>query len=64
VPYAGDLHEGLAVTLAKVKATMVSCGATTVPDFQKYARLTLVSEQSFQESHANVTIRETSGTAH
>lgn len=64
VPYAGDLHEGLASTLAKVKATMVSCGATTVPDFQAGARLTLVSEQSFQESHANVAIRETSGTTH
>ena len=64
VPYAGDLHEGLASTLAKVKSTMVSCGAMTVPDFQAGARLTLVYEQSFQEAHANVTIRETSGTTH
>lgn len=64
VPYAGDLHEGLGTTLAKVKATMVSCGARTIADFQASARLTLVSEQSFQESHANVTIRETSGTTH
>lgn len=64
VPYAGDLHEGLASTLAKVRATMVSCGARTVADFQAGARLTLVSEQSFQESHANVTVRETSGTTH
>ncbi|WP_335988514.1 IMP dehydrogenase [Glycomyces sp. MUSA5-2] len=64
VPFAGDLHEGVASTLAKVKATMVSCGATALPDFQAGAQLTLVSEQSFQESHANVTIRETSGTTH
>ncbi|QSB06049.1 IMP dehydrogenase [Natronoglycomyces albus] len=64
VPYAGDLHEGLASTLAKIKATMVSCGASNIPAFQTGARLTLVSEQSFQESHANVTIRETTGTTH
>nr|WP_285490144.1 IMP dehydrogenase [Amycolatopsis taiwanensis] len=59
VPYAGDLHEGLAVTIAKIKATMVSCGATTLPEFQSTARLVLVSEQSFQESHATVAARDT-----
>jgi len=58
VPYAGDLDEGLAVTLAKMKATMVSCGALTVREFQDTARLTVVSEQSFQESHATVAVRE------
>lgn len=58
VPYAGDLTEGLAVTLAKLKTTMVSCGATTLPQFQATARLTLVSEQSFQENHASVILRE------
>lgn len=63
VPYAGDLSEGLASTIAKLKATMVSCGATTVPRFQTTARLTLVSEQSLQEGHATVILRETTGTA-
>lgn len=58
VPYAGDLHEGLAVTIAKIKATMVSCGATSLPEFRSTARLVLVSEQSFQESHATVAIRD------
>ncbi|MER7469032.1 IMP dehydrogenase [Streptomyces sp. NPDC097981] len=58
VPYAGDLNEGLAVTIAKLKTTMVSCGSTTLPEFQSTARLTLVSDQSFQESHANVTLRD------
>ncbi|MFF6957807.1 IMP dehydrogenase [Streptomyces sp. NPDC008317] len=58
VPYAGDLSEGLAVTVAKMKATMVSCGALTVRDFQATARLTVVSEQSFQESHATVALRD------
>ncbi|MEE4546901.1 IMP dehydrogenase [Streptomyces sp. V4-01] len=59
VPYAGDLSEGLAVTIAKMKSTMVSCGAMTVQEFQSTARLTVVSEQSFQESHATVAVRET-----
>ncbi|MBQ0986727.1 IMP dehydrogenase [Streptomyces sp. F63] len=59
VPYAGDLGEGLALTVAKLKTTMVSCGSTTLPEFRSTARLTLVSDQSFQESHANVTLRET-----
>jgi IMP dehydrogenase len=62
VPYAGDLHEGLAVTIAKIKSTLVSCGAVSLPEFKSSARLTLVSEQSFQESHANVIVRDTTGT--
>jgi len=37
---------------------MVSCGSKTLPEFRSTARLTLVSEQSFQESHANVTLRD------
>ncbi|RSN02069.1 IMP dehydrogenase [Nonomuraea sp. WAC 01424] len=59
VPYAGDLSEGLALTVAKLRTTMVSCGSTTLPEFRSTARLTLVSDQSFQESHANVTLRDT-----
>jgi IMP dehydrogenase len=59
VPYAGDLNTGLAVTIAKVKATMTSCGATTLRRFHDSARLTLVSEQSYQEAHAGVCIRST-----
>ncbi|GAA2436414.1 IMP dehydrogenase [Streptomyces mauvecolor] len=62
VPYAGDLNEGLATTIAKLKTTMVSCGSVTLPEFQSTARLTLVSDQSFQESHANVTLRDTPAT--
>ncbi|SEN92697.1 IMP dehydrogenase [Actinacidiphila rubida] len=62
VPYAGDLDEGLALTVAKLRTTMVSCGSTTLPEFQATARLTLVSDQSFQESHANVTVRDAPAT--
>jgi len=62
VPYVGDLNEGLALTIAKLRTTMVSCGSTTLAEFRSTARLTLVSEQSFQESHANVTLRDASAT--
>lgn len=63
VPYAGDLHEGISVTVSKIKSTMVSCGSASLSEFQSTARLTVVSEQSFQESHASVTVRETAGTS-
>lgn len=59
VPYAGDLNEGLGVTIAKIKATMTSCGATTLRQFHDTARLTLVSDQSFQEAHASIDVRST-----
>ncbi|MDK0518080.1 hypothetical protein [Streptomyces sp. ML-6] len=42
---------------------MVSCGPTTLPEFRSTARMTLVSDQSFQESHVNVTLREAPTTA-
>lgn len=63
VPYAGDLTESMTLTIAKIKATMVSCGSRTLREFQESARLTLVSDQSFQESHANVVLRESAATA-
>ncbi|GAA2400662.1 IMP dehydrogenase [Mycolicibacterium llatzerense] len=59
VPYAGDLNDGLALTIAKIKATMMSCGATNLRQFHDSARLTLVSDQSFQEAHASIDIRTT-----
>jgi IMP dehydrogenase len=60
VPYAGDLHEGLEVTITKIKSTMVSCGSVSLEEFRSSARLTLVSAQSFEESHANVVVRDIS----
>lgn len=53
VPYAGRLDENLGVTLAKVKATMCSCGATSLVDFAADARLTLVSSTSIREGGAH-----------
>ena len=56
------LTEGLRVTLAKIKATMVSCGSVNLREFHSSARLTLVSQQSFEESHPSVIVRDTAAT--
>jgi IMP dehydrogenase len=53
VPYAGYLHDNLAVTLAKVKHTMCNCGALTIPELQEKARITLVSSTSIVEGGAH-----------
>lgn len=60
VPYAGDLGDALAMTTAKIKATMASCGARNIAEFCRTARITLVSEQSYQENVASVAVRESS----
>ena len=53
VPYAGPLHDNLALTLSKVKHTMCNCGALTIPELQKKAKLTLVSAVSIVEGGAH-----------
>lgn len=59
VPYAGSLHDNMAVTLLKIKSTMCNCGALSIPEFQKKAKLTLVSSTSIVEGGAHdVTIRD------
>jgi len=49
IPYAGPLKENLEVTVTKIKSTMCNCGATSIPELHKTARLTLVSEVSISE---------------
>ncbi|HEY0000826.1 MAG TPA: IMP dehydrogenase [Actinoplanes sp.] len=58
VPYAGSLYDNVATTVSKLKATMISCGATTVPDFHRNAVLVPVSHQSFLQNSAEVDLRE------
>ena len=41
------------MTLAKVRSTMVSCGATSIPELQKKARLILASAVSIREGGAH-----------
>ncbi|MDR0906265.1 MAG: IMP dehydrogenase [Oscillospiraceae bacterium] len=53
VPYAGSMKDNLALTLGKVRSTMCNCGALTVPELQKKARLTLVSSTSIVEGGAH-----------
>ena len=53
VPYAGKLKDNLNITLNKLKATMNSCGSLTISEFQKNARITLVSSTSIIEGGAH-----------
>jgi IMP dehydrogenase len=49
VPYAGKLKDNLEVTLAKVKSTMCNCGALSLRELYKRARLTVASAVSIHE---------------
>ena len=53
VPYAGKMKDNLNLTLGKIKATMCSCGAVTIPELQKNAKITLVSSTSIVEGGAH-----------
>lgn len=49
VPYAGKLHDNIAVTLNKIRSTMCNCGVLSIEEFKNNARLTLVSSASIVE---------------
>lgn len=53
VPYAGKLSDNVNQTLTKVKSTMCNCGSISIPDFQKNAKLTVVSQVTVVESGAH-----------
>ena len=53
VPYAGTLSENLGETLSKIRSTICNCGSLNIPDFQKNARLTLVSSVCIIEGGAH-----------
>ena len=53
VPYAGNLKDGVALSLMKVKSTMCNCGALSIPELQEKARLTVVSSTSIVEGGAH-----------
>ena len=64
VPYAGSLKDNLGLTLSKVRSTMCSCGAITIPELQQKAKITLVSATSIVEGGAHdVVLKETSTTS-
>ena len=58
VPYAGSLKENVAKTCSKVRTTMCNCGALTIAELQKKAKLTLVSATSIVEGGAHDVIRK------
>ncbi len=53
VPYAGKLKDNIDLTLDKVRSAMVSCGASTIPELQARARITLASAVSIREGGAH-----------
>ncbi|MGN1390973.1 MAG: IMP dehydrogenase [Sharpea porci] len=53
VPYAGSLKDNVALSLSKMKHTMCNCGALTIPELQKKAKITLVSATSIVEGGAH-----------
>ncbi len=63
VPYAGSLKDNVAMSLAKVKSTMCNCGALTIPELQKKAKLTLVSATSIIEGGAHDVIQKEKSTS-
>ncbi|WP_010237953.1 IMP dehydrogenase [Clostridium arbusti] len=61
VPYAGSLKDNVSLTLNKVRSTMCNCGAMTIPELQKNAKITLVSSTSIVEGGAHdVVLKDTS----
>ena len=61
VPYAGKLKDNLDITLGKMKATMCSCGAITIEELQRTAKITLVSSTSIVEGGAHDVILKDRG---
>ncbi len=59
VPYAGKLSDNVQRTLAKVRSTMCNCGALTISQLQKKAKLTLVSNVSIVEGGAHDVVLKT-----
>ncbi len=53
VPYAGALKDNVDLTLSKVRHTMCNCGALSIPELQKNAKITLVSSTSIVEGGAH-----------
>lgn len=60
VPYAGKLKDNLEVTVGKIKSTMCSCGALSIPELMQEAKITMVSSTSIIEGGAHdVILKET-----
>ena len=61
VPYAGHLHDNVALTIRKITHTMSNCGALSIEELQQKAKITLVSPVTIQEGSAHdVIVKNTS----
>lgn len=61
VPYAGSLKDNVTLSLNKVRSTMCNCGALSIGELQRNAKLTLVSATSIVEGGAHdVILKDTS----
>ena len=49
VPYAGPLKDNMNITLSKVRSTMCNCGALSIDELKRNAKITLVSSTSIVE---------------
>ena len=49
VPYAGSLKDNVTQSLNKVRSTMCNCGALSISELQKKAKITRVSSTSIVE---------------
>ena len=58
VPYAGRLKDNVERSLYKVRSTMCNCGAITIKQLQKTAKLTVVSATSITEGGAHDVIQK------
>ncbi len=58
VPYAGSLKDNVDTSLAKVRATMCSCGSSSIEELQSKARLVVVSSTSIVEGGAHDVIQK------
>lgn len=61
VPYAGALKDNVSLTLNKIRSTMCNCGALTIPELQKKAKITLVSSTSIVEGGAHDVVLKDTG---
>lgn len=65
VPYAGSLKDNVSMSLSKIRSTMCNCGALSIPELQKKAKITLVSATSIVEGGAHdVLLKNNTGHIH
>ncbi|HOQ93340.1 MAG TPA: IMP dehydrogenase, partial [Treponemataceae bacterium] len=56
-----SLHDNVGMTMSKIRHTMCNCGALTIEELQKKAKLTLVSQASIAEGASHdVIVKNTS----